>query len=122
MNSGFLTREEVIRTGVSFVFDAYLVDIGEPNNEPLADLTAQGNSCNVVKETGKIHEQQNSVTSNKYVIKGLCDVYSINCPFWLFNKSVIIFCIMCTAFDVHTFCFITLRFSAVASFSITKSF
>ncbi|PON32348.1 hypothetical protein PanWU01x14_362050 [Parasponia andersonii] len=71
MNSGFLKREEVIRTGVSFVFDAYLVEIGEPegNNAPLADLTAEGNSCNVVKETGKMHEQQNSLTSNKYVLK-----------------------------------------------------
>ncbi|PON92871.1 hypothetical protein TorRG33x02_114690, partial [Trema orientale] len=72
LNSGFLKREEVIRTGASFVFDAYLVDIGEPegNNEPVVDLTAQGNSCNVVKERGKMHEQQNSLTSNKYVLKG----------------------------------------------------
>lgn len=78
LNSRFLKREQVIRTGVSFVFDAYLVDIGEPegNNKPLADLTAQGNSCTFVKETGKIHKKEISVS------KGLCDDLLNCCSFW----------------------------------------
>lgn len=74
LNSGFLRRDEVIRTGVSFVFDAYLVDIGEPegNSEPIAALSDQENCCKIVKEIGKMHRQENSLAFNKSVLKGLC--------------------------------------------------
>ncbi|XP_062074611.1 uncharacterized protein LOC133778640 [Humulus lupulus] len=71
LNSGFLRRDEVIRTGVSFVFDAYLVDIGQPegNSEPIAALSAQENCCKIVKEIGKMHRQQNSLAFNKSFLK-----------------------------------------------------
>ena len=70
LHSRFLKKEEVIGTGVSFKFDAYLVDIGEPEGKNKIDLTAPANNCNVVKDTEKVHIQENSLTSSNYTLKG----------------------------------------------------
>ncbi|XP_030501106.1 uncharacterized protein LOC115716449 isoform X1 [Cannabis sativa] len=71
LNSGFLKRDEVVRTGVSFVFDAYLVEIGQPdeNNEPIAASSAQENCCEIVKDIEKMHRQQSSLAFNKSALK-----------------------------------------------------
>ncbi|XP_040986379.1 uncharacterized protein LOC121234499 [Juglans microcarpa x Juglans regia] len=70
LNSRFLKKDEVIRSGESIAFDSHLVEIGEheEDRKPQIDLSAQGNNCNVVKETRTLHGKgtlQNNACSEK---------------------------------------------------------
>ncbi|KAG6636533.1 uncharacterized protein LOC122281114 [Carya illinoinensis] len=70
LNSRFLKKDEVIRSGESIPFDSHLVEIGEheEDRKPQIDLSAQGNNCNVVKETRTLHGKgalQNNSCSEK---------------------------------------------------------
>lgn len=69
LSTRFLKKEDVLRSGISLAFDAYLIDIGDPEVKNETTL-AQGNNCNVAKEMGKMHKQQSSLTTNNYVLKG----------------------------------------------------
>lgn len=57
LNSRFLKKDEVVKSGESFAFDAHLVEIGEheEDRKPQMYLSAQGNNCNFVKETRTLH-------------------------------------------------------------------
>lgn len=68
LNSRFLKKDEVIRSGESIAFDGHLVEIGEL--KPFTDLNVQGDNRNVAKETGTTHRQENYVDLSKHVGKG----------------------------------------------------
>ncbi|XP_059444436.1 uncharacterized protein LOC132176289 isoform X2 [Corylus avellana] len=71
LNSRFLKKDEVIRSGESIAFDAHLVELGEPDGElkPFMDSNVQRDNCNVAKETGTMHRQENYVDLSKHVEK-----------------------------------------------------
>uniref|UniRef100_A0A2N9H892 5'-3' DNA helicase ZGRF1-like N-terminal domain-containing protein n=1 Tax=Fagus sylvatica TaxID=28930 RepID=A0A2N9H892_FAGSY len=68
LNSRFLKKDEVIRSGESIAFDGHLVEVGEldGDHKPLIDLNVQGNNLNV-KKNGIMHGQENCVNFNKPV-------------------------------------------------------
>ncbi|KAI9174627.1 hypothetical protein LWI28_020301 [Acer negundo] len=71
LNSRFLKKDEVIRSGESISFDAHLVDIGEPQEHRLQmDVNLEGFNSNVVQKTEIMHKQQNSLRAYKSVVKG----------------------------------------------------
>ncbi|KAK0587813.1 hypothetical protein LWI29_029299 [Acer saccharum] len=71
LNSRFLKKDEVIRSGESVSFDAHLVDIGEPQEHRLQmDVNLEGFNSNVVQKTEIMHKQQNSLRAYKSVVKG----------------------------------------------------
>ncbi|GMH09318.1 hypothetical protein Nepgr_011159 [Nepenthes gracilis] len=55
----FLKRDEVITSGESLAFEAYLVDIGDPegNHEYLADLKIQGRNRSTTGEAGMLERR-----------------------------------------------------------------
>lgn len=67
LDSRFLRRDEVIRSGESVSFDGHLVDIGEREDirEPLANLKVQRNSCNIAEKSDEMQRQQKCIKSNK---------------------------------------------------------
>lgn len=67
LDSRFLRRDEVIRSGESISFDGHLVDIGELEDirEPLANLKVQRNSCNIAEKSDEMQRQQKCIKSNK---------------------------------------------------------
>ncbi|KAM3711800.1 hypothetical protein ACB098_01G136500 [Castanea mollissima] len=69
LDSRFLKKDEVIRSGESVAFDGHLVEVGEldGDHKPLMDLNVQGNNLNVVKKNGIMHGQQNCINLNKPV-------------------------------------------------------
>ena len=71
LNSRFLKKDEVIRSGESIAFDGHLVEVGEldGDHKPLIDLNVQGNNLNV-KKNGIIYGQENCVNFNKPVGQG----------------------------------------------------
>ncbi|GLT74645.1 hypothetical protein SLA2020_464320 [Shorea laevis] len=80
LNSRFLKKDEVIRSGESIAFDAHLVDIGEPvgnHHQDLKNSCAQISSCNITGEK-MIHRKQNCHTANKLVLNGKPQNYT--CP------------------------------------------
>ncbi|GLU06657.1 hypothetical protein SLE2022_236640 [Rubroshorea leprosula] len=80
LNSRFLKKDEVIRSGESIAFDAHLVDIGEPegnHHQDLKNSCAQISSCNITGEK-TIHRKQNCQTANKLVLNGKLQNYT--CP------------------------------------------
>ncbi|KAK2664327.1 hypothetical protein Ddye_002901 [Dipteronia dyeriana] len=71
LNSRFLKKDEVIKSGESISFDAHLVDIGEPQEHQLQmDVNLEGFNSSVVQKTEIMHKQQNDLGAYKYVIKG----------------------------------------------------
>jgi hypothetical protein len=75
LDSRFLKKDEVIRSGESIAFNAHLIEIGEPegNNKSPADLihlNAQGNKGNINRKSGLMHGQQDSHKDRKSVVKG----------------------------------------------------
>lgn len=72
LNSRFLKKDEVLRSGESIAFDAHLVEIGEHDGElkPFTDLNVQGDNRNVAKETGTMHRQENFADLSKHVGEG----------------------------------------------------
>ncbi|TXG50711.1 hypothetical protein EZV62_023235 [Acer yangbiense] len=71
LNSRFLKKDEVIRSGESISFDSHLVDIGEPQEHRLQmDVNLEGFNSNVVQKTEIMHKQQNSLRAYKSVVKG----------------------------------------------------
>ncbi|KAF2298023.1 hypothetical protein GH714_007048 [Hevea brasiliensis] len=61
LDSRFLKKDEIIRSHESVVFDAHLVDIGEPEQEnqlPM-DLNVQGNNISLIGKERVMHEHQN---------------------------------------------------------------
>lgn len=71
LDSRFLKKDEVIKSGETLTFDAHLVDVGEPegNHEPLMELNVQGRNC---KEVGKVvtpHREQNNSKSSEAVVR-----------------------------------------------------
>ncbi|XP_050268935.1 uncharacterized protein LOC126713270 isoform X2 [Quercus robur] len=69
LDSRFLKKDEVIRSGESVAFDGHLVEVGEldGDHKPLMDLNVQGNNLNVVKKNGIMHGQENCINLNKPV-------------------------------------------------------
>ncbi|KAL0016046.1 hypothetical protein SO802_003115 [Lithocarpus litseifolius] len=69
LDSRFLKKDEVIRSGESVAFDGHLVEVGEldGDHKPLMDLNVQGNNLNVVKKNGLMHGQENCINLNKPV-------------------------------------------------------
>ena len=60
LDSRFLKKDEIIRSGESLAFDAHLVDIGETeeiHKSPM-DLKAPERNCRVVGNRGTLHEQE----------------------------------------------------------------
>ncbi|GAB4857634.1 hypothetical protein Ancab_015540 [Ancistrocladus abbreviatus] len=83
----FIKKDEVITSGESLTFSAYLVDIGEPegNHEPLVDPTVQGKSCNEAgktqmhwfKDTSSTGQHQPDAFSGKDVDSKSCSSGSV---------------------------------------------
>ncbi|KAK9275528.1 hypothetical protein L1049_022795 [Liquidambar formosana] len=71
LDSRFLKKDEVIKSGESLTFDAHLVDIGEPerDHKPLIDLNVEERNSNVVGQTGILHGQQNHLKASKAVVR-----------------------------------------------------
>lgn len=72
IDSKFLKKDEDIRSGESFTFDAHLVDIGEPegNHEALVDLKFRGKDDCYVQETRKLGGGDDCVIVNNFEVKG----------------------------------------------------
>ena len=72
LDSRFLKKDEVIRSGELVAFDGHLVEVGEldGDHKPLMDLNVQGNNLNVVKKNGIMHGQENFINLNKPVGQG----------------------------------------------------
>ncbi|KAL5747740.1 hypothetical protein ACOSP7_024757 [Xanthoceras sorbifolium] len=68
LNSRFLKKDEIIRSGESISFDAHLVDIGEPQENHHVNL--EGNNSNIVQISGITQKQQNGLKADKSVGKG----------------------------------------------------
>ncbi|CAB4280204.1 unnamed protein product [Prunus armeniaca] len=71
IDSKFLKKDEDIRSGESFTFDAHLVDIGEPegNHEALVDLKFRGKDDCYVQETRKLGGGDDCVIVNNFEVK-----------------------------------------------------
>ncbi|XP_034214579.1 uncharacterized protein LOC117626895 isoform X2 [Prunus dulcis] len=71
IDSKFLKKDEDIRSGESFTFDAHLVDIGEPeeNHEALADLKFRGKDDCYVQETRKLGGGDDCGIVNNFEVK-----------------------------------------------------
>lgn len=71
LDSRFLKRDEMIKTGETLAFEAHLVDIGEPdeNHKPPLDLNIDGRNSNLVGQTRMLHEKQNHLEDDKAVIR-----------------------------------------------------
>ncbi|KAL6280633.1 hypothetical protein ACE6H2_017514 [Prunus campanulata] len=71
IDSKFLKKDEDIRSGESFTFDAHLVDIGEPegNHEALVDLKFRGKDNCYVQETRKLGGGDDCVIVNNFEVK-----------------------------------------------------
>ncbi|XP_034706394.1 uncharacterized protein LOC117930050 isoform X2 [Vitis riparia] len=71
LDSRFLKKDEVIRSGESLTFDAHLVDVGEPegNHKPVMGLNVQGINCKEVGESGILHGEQNNSKASKAVLR-----------------------------------------------------
>ncbi|KAI4315551.1 hypothetical protein L6164_028348 [Bauhinia variegata] len=63
LDSRFQKKDEVIRSGESIAFDAYLIDIGEYQGNFKLDSSVQGNTCTDYGRRGMIYRQQNSLQS-----------------------------------------------------------
>ncbi|KAG8661995.1 hypothetical protein MANES_01G049500v8 [Manihot esculenta] len=61
LDSRFLKKNEIVRSHESVIFDAHLVDIGEPEleNQLSADLNVQGNNINLACKERVMHVNQN---------------------------------------------------------------
>lgn len=72
LDSRFLKKDEVIRSGESVAFDGHLVEVGEldGDHKPLMDMNVQGNNLNVVKKNGIMHGEENCINLNKPVGQG----------------------------------------------------
>jgi hypothetical protein len=72
LDSRFLKKDEVIKSGESIAFDGHLIEIGEHegNHEPLMDLNIQGNDGNIIQKSGLMHGQEVCRTDKKSVVKG----------------------------------------------------
>lgn len=66
MDSRFLRKDEVIRSGESTAFDGHLVEIGEceENGESLKDLNVQAKNGSVAWKSEMMPRQQNCIKSN----------------------------------------------------------
>ncbi|BFG32013.1 hypothetical protein CerSpe_182880 [Prunus speciosa] len=71
IDSKFLKKDEDIRSGESFTFDAHLVDIGEPegNQEASVDLKFRGKDDCYVQETRKLSGGDDCVIVNNFEVK-----------------------------------------------------
>lgn len=70
LDTRFLKKDEVIRSGESFAFSAHLVDVGEPEgHEALADLKFQGKDC-YVQKTGKLCGEDDCIIVDNFEVKG----------------------------------------------------
>ena len=71
LNSRFLKKDEVIKSGETLTFDAHLVDVGEPegNHEPVMGLNVQERSCNEVGKMVKPHGEQNNSKASEAVVR-----------------------------------------------------
>lgn len=71
LDSRFLKKDEVVKSGESFAFGAHLVDIGEPEEKGKHPVyfNVQGKSCNVLHMTGRKHMQEEYLALNKGVLK-----------------------------------------------------
>lgn len=66
LDSRFLRRDEVIRSGESVSLDGHLVEIGECEDirEPLANLKVQRRSCNIAEKSEEMQRQQKCIKIN----------------------------------------------------------
>ncbi|XP_038725778.1 uncharacterized protein LOC120016883 isoform X2 [Tripterygium wilfordii] len=66
LDSRFLKKDEIIRSGESILYDTHIVDIGEPEEEckPLEDLVIRGSNGNILGKREATFGQQNCVLSN----------------------------------------------------------
>ncbi|KAJ7952173.1 DUF2439 family protein [Quillaja saponaria] len=64
LDSRFLKKDEVVRTDESIAFDAYLVEIGEHEEDQKPNVNGQGNNCSTVARRGLKHEQKNYANTN----------------------------------------------------------
>lgn len=53
LDSRFLKKDEVIKSGEALTFDSYLVDVGDPegDHKPLSDLNFQGKDKIITEKT-----------------------------------------------------------------------
>lgn len=66
LDSRFLKKEEIVRSGKSLTFDGHLVEVGEceGDHKPPLDSNVQGRNCNVVGKTGILQGQQVQIHNN----------------------------------------------------------
>ncbi|KAM7491505.1 hypothetical protein LguiA_034426 [Lonicera macranthoides] len=66
LDSRFLKKEEIVRSGKSLTFDGHLVEVGEceGDHKPPLDSNVQGRNCNVVGKTGIPQGQQVQIHNN----------------------------------------------------------
>lgn len=70
LDTRFLKKDEVIRSGESFAFSAHLVDVEEPEgHEAPADLKFEGKDC-YVQKTGKLCGEDDCIIVNNFEVKG----------------------------------------------------
>ncbi|CAK9166279.1 unnamed protein product [Ilex paraguariensis] len=71
LDSRFLKKDEIIRSGESLAFDAHLVDIGETeeiHKAPMG-LKAPERNCRVVGNRGTLHEQEDEAHNGSPVVE-----------------------------------------------------
>lgn len=96
LDSRFLKKGEVIKSGESVAFDAHLVDIGEPHGKHLLEMdgNTQVDNVNVFERSGMLRGQQNHLKANKSFGKIACFLFftlscslSMICVFIMFVES-----------------------------------
>ncbi|CAK9174837.1 unnamed protein product [Ilex paraguariensis] len=77
LDSRFLKKDEIIRSGESLAFDAHLVDIGETeeiHKAPMG-LKAPERNCRVVGNRGTLHEQEDEAHNGSPVVGTFVSTY-----------------------------------------------
>ncbi|KAL7149846.1 hypothetical protein ABFS83_05G068600 [Erythranthe nasuta] len=68
LDSRFLKKDEIVRSGESLPFEGYLVEIGEEegDHKPVTDTILEVKNCNVIGKTDKADHQARIPTNNKF--------------------------------------------------------
>ncbi|XP_043811286.1 uncharacterized protein LOC110626225 isoform X8 [Manihot esculenta] len=92
LDSRFLKKNEIVRSHESVIFDAHLVDIGEPEleNQLSADLNVQGNNINLACKERVMHVNQNCLRVHESWAKVHQILSILQKP--LAQKSVVVGC------------------------------
>ncbi|KAA8520983.1 hypothetical protein F0562_011656 [Nyssa sinensis] len=65
LDSRFVKKDDVVRSGETLAFNAYLVDIGDPegDHKPISDFNFQGREKKITDKAGPLHAQKSTNNS-----------------------------------------------------------